>query len=306
MPGAVSNHGDDTKIIHLHIPKTGGQSLNGLLDRSYRQVDHCKTRLSDVLTSEAWKEWCEKIQNTPEEKRGHYGLFKGHMYFGVHELLKSPCKYITFLRDPVERCISHYLMLTRDKIIDPGQRIDPSRPDWNLSSYPAFHRTLDNYQTRILAGTDPNMPFGQCNESHLQTALANLEQHFAFVGLTEHFDLSLALLRRTCNWRWCFYIPINIKPKAQASIEPEVISALRKLNRFDQVIHQRAEEKIKEMANHYGLNLRLEHFLFRRGNALHRRYTGVRRAIQRKLGLKSSRPAGHLADMQTSSNEPCA
>jgi len=240
--------------------------------------------MGDVLTAQGWKDGLANIQKMSDEKRENYGLLKGHMYFGLHELFTTPCKYLTFLRDPVSRCISHYQMLCRERIIEAGHEIDLSKPDWNLK--PAFHRTLDNYQTRLLAGADPDLPFGHCNEDHLKMAVANLERHFVFVGLTEQFDFSLMLMRRTCDWRWRFYIPINVGPKESVQVKPDVVSALQDLNQFDRAIYNYAQERMRKTAGYFGWSLRIEHQLFIRGNELHRRYTGWRRGLKKKLGLK--------------------
>ena len=47
------------------------------------------------------------------EEKDQIRLLKGHIPFGIHESYSSTAKYVTFLRDPVERIISYYFFLKR-------------------------------------------------------------------------------------------------------------------------------------------------------------------------------------------------
>src|SRR5690606_35587137 len=43
----------------------------------------------------------------------HFQLIQGHTNFGIHQYLSQPCTYITFLRHPVSRVVSHYHYVQR-------------------------------------------------------------------------------------------------------------------------------------------------------------------------------------------------
>ncbi len=85
---------------------------------------------------------------------------------------------------------------------------DPQRVWW-----------VDNAQVRYLAGTAGeivDVPLGQCTRTMLDVAIERLDQSFAFVGIVEQFEASIVLLRRTLNWRGCYYVASNTNRKWSA------------------------------------------------------------------------------------------
>jgi len=273
------------KIVFLHIPKTAGMSLRGLFIKNYRTGKHFNTELKR-LTASDWDRCLARIKNIPGDELNQYQVFKGHMQFGLHEILPSPVEYITFLRNPVKRILSHYKMLCRNKIIPSDPIIDLSKSDWNLTSYPELCYSLDNGQTRAMAGVDPDLPFGACTEKHLQMALENMERHFKFVGLTEQFNLSLLLLGRVCGWKWHFYMPDNVAKNISFQLPPDVVEAIRDLNRLDFELYRRAEERFEQLADSYGWKLKAEHRLYNLGNRLHQHLHVGRHWLRRRLGIE--------------------
>jgi len=264
-------------------------SLRGLFVKNYRDGKHFNTELSSLPTQN-WERCLDRIQKMPREELERHQVFKGHMPFGLHEFLPRPVGYITFLRDPVRRAISHYRMLCRKKIVPPPHVIAPFRGNWNTASHPELAYALDNGQTRVLSGTDPDLPFGACSESHLQKALENLERHFQFVGLTEQFDLSLLLLGKECGWKWHFYVPDNVTPGEGPSLSPALVESIRDLNRFDAELYRYAQERFRALADRHGWTLRAEHRLYSVGNHLHQRLHVLRHRLRRRLGIER-RPA---------------
>jgi hypothetical protein len=271
------------KIIFFHIPKTGGMSLRGLFVKNYRTVKHFNTGL-DNMTADGWNECLSRIKGMSPEEIAPYRVFKGHMQFGLHEVLPPPVEYITFLRDPVKRAVSHYMMVCRGRTFS-DHLIDLSRSDWNLAKYPELCYSLDNGQTRALAGVDLDLPFGACSEKHLQMALENMDRYFQFVGLTEQFDLSLMLLGRVCGWKWHFYVPDNIA-KRSVQLPPDVIEAIRSLNRFDFELYRHAQQRFQRLADSYGWGLKMEYCAYKLGNRAHRCLHIGRHWVKQHLGIE--------------------
>ena len=278
-----------TKILFLHIPKTAGMSLNGLLVRNYRGKKQFNAEIART-TPEAWQQCLDRLRNTSPEELEQIAVVKGHFIFGLHDLLPGPSTYITFLRDPVKRLISHYNMIKRGEGIPADHQLDPTRADWNLGTWPDFLRTLDNYQTRAISGRDFDVPFGACNEEHLALAKENLDRHFAFVGITEQFDLSLTALRRTLGWKMRFYVPDNVAPDRSPKPAPDVIDALHRLNSLDAELYRYGCERLAKLTEKSGWDLRAEVGLYRVGNQLHRQLHHSRHRLKRLLGLER-RPA---------------
>jgi hypothetical protein len=264
-------------------------SLRGLFVKNYREGKHFNTGLGEN-TSAAWEECLQKVRSLSACEIEAHQVFKGHMRFGLHEILPWPARYITFLRDPVKRALSHYRMALRKGELPPGHRIDPSRPGWNMEACPTVARSLDNGQTRAIAGTDFDLPFGACNADHLRLAKRNLDRHFDFVGLTEHFDLSLMLLGRVCGWKWHFYVPDNVAPPEPLLISAEIEEDIRTLNSLDMELYRYAEERLAALAQCEGWKFKMEHRAFRICNAVHQGLHTWRRARKECRGA-SVRPA---------------
>ncbi len=270
--------------IYFRIPKTASYTLRNLVTREYGRTA-CLDTDFPLLTPQVWRDFMKDTAALPLEQRCRYRSILGHMKFGAHELVPGPVRYITFLRDPVKRFASYYYMLRQIGIVAMNHHFDPDRPDWNMPDHESFHRELDNGQTRALANTDFDLPFGHCNEDHLQAAKDNIDRHFAFVGLTEHFDLSLMLLRRICGWRWHFYVAKNITPRAAVTprLTPPILQAIGRLNCLDYQLYAYVRERFWETFRGYGPALWLEYRAYVSCNALHRGFHHVHYPLKKLL-----------------------
>lgn len=179
-------------LIFLHIPKTGGTTLKSILDREYG-------RKKTLSMGKDLSSCLPELSAIPIESRREIQVLRGHFLFGVHRLLPSPFRYITILRDPVRRAISHYYHVVGTKW-HPLHELVVSR-GLGLEDYVTSGVSLqmDNGQTRQLAGVE-GIPFGKCSERLLDDAIANMNKHFAFVGLTEAFDESLIQMSDILGW----------------------------------------------------------------------------------------------------------
>src|ERR1700746_2327298 len=89
-------------LLFLHVHKTAGTTLHRIIEQEYNPFR--------IYTIEGGRiEWSiDHLKKLSENRRVDLEVVKGHMSFGLHEYLLRPATYITFLRDPVERCISSY------------------------------------------------------------------------------------------------------------------------------------------------------------------------------------------------------
>ena len=258
-------------------------SLHGLFVRNYRGQGIYNMEVRDI-TADQWNDGLARIQAMPSEALARTRVFKGHMLFGLHEYLPGESDYITFLRHPVSRVVSHYKMIRALGAFPADHTLDPSKPLWNLGAHPDYHRALDNYQVRAIAGIDFELPFGAITRDHLRRAQENLDRHFQFVGLTERFDLSLLLMRQVCGWKWRHYIADNVATDPSPRLPQSVLDQLCDLNRYDLELYRYAEEKFDRLVDQYGWKLQAETQAFRLGNRLHRLLHRGRHWIKQRLG----------------------
>lgn len=293
-PSSNARCADDRPCdIYFHLPKTGGITLSNQFFREHRHKAPLETHIG-FLTPSAWQHFTQQLALETAKPDFRCSALIGHMKFGAHEMLPIPSRYITFLRDPVKRFASYYYMVRRMGHVPPQHQFDPGRPDWNLPDFETVAAELDNGQTRALANADWDLPFGQCTQEHLEMAKANIDNYFVFVGLVEHFDLSLMALNRICGSRWHFYTPHNVMPHEQKDrLSPDILEAISELNRYDRQLYAYARERFWREVHRYGTGLQLELRAFMACNTVHQAIHRVWYPLKTKL--KRSRKAKNPA-----------
>jgi len=239
--------------IFLHIPKSAGITLRYIAERQYGSHELCKA--GHALRNSAQSTGL--IQEFVSQYGASLRFVEGHLRFGVHGQLPRPATYITLLRDPVERVISHYYFFLAGAEADAG--IDQALAEGS--------HLIDNLQTRLLSGMASQ--FGQCSRElpedlplvarsspefepctadMLEAAKRNLREHFSMVGLVESFDASLLLLRRMLGWRDVLYTRENVtESRPQRSQLPRrTILAIGRHNRFDRELYNYARTLFDE------------------------------------------------------------
>ena len=88
-------------IIFTHIPRTGGKTIDNLLQNNF----------SNGMTL------YHRQYINPLIVRKEYDFIAGHIPYGIHKYFPdcNDFKYITFMRDPIERWISVFNKFSYDK-----------------------------------------------------------------------------------------------------------------------------------------------------------------------------------------------
>ncbi|MEQ1839028.1 MAG: hypothetical protein ABL994_01350, partial [Verrucomicrobiales bacterium] len=94
--------GSDTCMIFFHLPKTAGGSVRKSLLPLFPESNGVK------MTWKNWRENWEFIKSMPDAERRRLRMIHGHQPYGIHRFLEQPSVYHTFLREPVDRSISHH------------------------------------------------------------------------------------------------------------------------------------------------------------------------------------------------------
>jgi len=183
-------------IAFIHIPKTAGGTVRAMLRAgSVPTIDtgnflsfpeRTKRKLARKLVAGRWADGDVAIGHVP------YGTYHAHLPPGI--------RYMTFLREPVDRVISHFAR----HIDTPRSRYKTTKPRFQPASSLGQALAspdvpdLDNLQTRFLC-SDP-APVGPLPASALEDAKRNLAG-LAFVGIQERFAESLVLFQRSLGVR---------------------------------------------------------------------------------------------------------
>lgn len=236
----------DRIILYLHIPKTGGTTLNSCIYNHWHDTGPYYVDADGYLHSGIYYFPIGFFKDTalalPESVRSTLGrsdlrAVLGHFPFGVHSHVVHPWTYVTILRDPLERVWSLYNHVCGDA---------PAVDVVEFMSNPKYIE-VDNDQTRRISGLEP--PLGQCTRATLEQAMENLRRHFSVVGVTERFDETLLLLRRTFGWGDdVSYYPKNQNPRKAptATLPPEAVDAIRERNALDIALYDFANELLDE------------------------------------------------------------
>ena len=262
LPQHRHNETEKQCFIFIHQPKASGTTLNRILDREYPH--HTIYSIDGTNPTESIK----KFKSFREEDRRRFRLVRGHMFFGLHEYIPGSARYITFLRNPVERIVSLYYFIRQN----PKHYFHRTLHDQNLYLKQFVEQIsipeIDNNQTRRFSGMVA--PPGQCTYEMLEQAKENFQKHFLIVGLTERFNESLLLMKNLFGWKSINYIKQNSSQRPPTSeISPEILTKIKGLNRFDMELYAYAEALLDNQIKAKGESFQNELKLF---NLLNEQY----------------------------------
>jgi uncharacterized Fe-S cluster-containing radical SAM superfamily protein len=153
-------------IVFLHIQKTAGSSFVFILDRNFGCSNcHAYQTQTEIFSAADFK-FVKKMFPRLRSIVGHNLV--DPLRFSVADPF-----YVTFLREPVARVISHY----QASVVRGSNRM-------TFEECLQKQGHLNNWQVKLMAGGE-----------NLDKAKRFLER-CGFIGLTEQFDLSLRVLER--------------------------------------------------------------------------------------------------------------
>ena len=231
-----------TALIFLHLPKTAGMTLRPVVSKRYKLSTTYRIE-SDVNAD------INRFIAMPATDRYSIDLLMGHMSFGLHEYLEPGTKYVTVLRDPIERVWSEYRFL-RSNTFHP---LHTAVSNMSLQDYLTSNITnqASNGQTRLLCGNHkPGFPGiaarDALHEGHLQLAINNLKYHFLVAGSQEYFDETLLLLKTRLKWwGWPVYVRRNVTLGKKQALTSEEAELIRSANTLDVELYQHVMNVLK-------------------------------------------------------------
>jgi len=164
----------------------------------------------------------------------------GHFAFGIHEYVPQSCKYVTILRAPVERAISHFDFARQGE--NHYLHALASAYGASLLDYIRSPQNIDvrNGQVLLWAGIGWGVHSGKTGEEILERARGNLLDYFALVGIMEQFDDFLYLIRRFFKWDIREYEKknVNLQPTYPKDLPAATLNAIAACNRLDQNLYE--------------------------------------------------------------------
>jgi len=162
-----------SKIISLHVPKTAGTSFHLIMQKQYKS--------SKILDMKPIVKRCE---NVLIEKKD-FSMYGEEFLHGHFTLLNFEYdlrwKYLIWLRNPVERVISHYFYF----------KVKP------IAAYVHPLEYKIKYEKMSLVDFI-QVPCMQNLQSFYMNGSDNIDK-FDFIGITEYFDKSIDILSEKLN-----------------------------------------------------------------------------------------------------------
>ncbi|MFL6592564.1 MAG: hypothetical protein ACJ8GK_07645 [Luteimonas sp.] len=163
--------------MSVHFPKTAGTSFGLSLRQCFAerlQEDYAMLPFNQPAARRVWQAVGAGIRRSvdatwPDAIHGHFLPVKYRI-----ALRGRPAHYVTWLRDPVERLLSHYYYWQRTAdAATPAQplRYRMAREQWSLERF-CFAPELRDLYRQCLWGFPP--------------------ERFSFIGITEHYETDLA------------------------------------------------------------------------------------------------------------------
>lgn len=218
------------KIIFVHIPKAAGTSLKQAIsdrvgaDNIY--FDYNRPLARGELQRKAHCLFSSFAAKPREEALifGHFLAGKYASFNGRYFRRRREISYVTFLREPLQRAISHFFFWKRTAV--DGHRVWErfSRENWSLERF-LLSKEHTNFQAKFLW----RFPLNE----------------FDFIGLTEHFNDSVKMLG--CVFPLLKDLPIkteNTNPQntmgMHYKIDPCLASEFMRRNNLDYALYGQA------------------------------------------------------------------
>jgi hypothetical protein len=213
------------ELISIHIAKTGGKSLYGILRNEYGEKLDARTRRVDYFPD---KDYSKSLTvRIPDEVR----VLHGHLHYSHIEdvcNMYNP-KIITWLREPVERVISNYYFMIQ-RANDDGKK----HPQYHKRNHTLLEYARDsvpNKMSKCLEGID-------------------LEALYYF-GFQESFNDDVKTLAKKLGWTknipdiylnaGISFDSINSAPTRKKDITDAMKNEIAELNKKDILLYEKAK-----------------------------------------------------------------
>lgn len=268
-------------VIFLHITKTAGTTLAHVAQQQYPAPGFLRSDY-DFDAFEA------RLASMPDTEKRVIDCLFGHMAFGLHRWLPRPAVYVTMLREPVDRVISHYYYALHATDHPLHRRVVDERMTLEDYLVSGILDELNDGQVRRLSGARAEaIPYGSVPRELLDVAKRNLREHFAAVGLTERFDESLLLFSRALGWRNVHYVTRNVTPNrpTRSGISPGLRQLIERYNALDAELYAYARGLFHDQLSRHAIT-RAAVVGFRVGEGYRSLRSRIARLSRRRAGLR--------------------
>lgn len=214
---------DEPVDFFVHIPKTAGLTMLGILRDAYPP--------DSILSLRGVEESKRPALLAAAPKR--IRVVAGHVHSNYTRHLPGRCRIFTMLREPIDRVLSLYYFVAREKGM--GSHDAVVRGEMTIVE---MARRNGSMQARYVAGYDPTAAVS--DDQLLGEAKTVLAEKMAAFGLTERFDESLLLFNAALGWNVRGYRRENVTRKRpqQTAVKPGDLEAVRTHSAIDREFYE--------------------------------------------------------------------
>ena len=223
------------------------------------------------------------ISRMSNDQKKMINCISGHLPFGVHKLFPQQCKYISLVRNPIDRVISEYYSLN-DKPEHPFNKyylskkisfedficLETINEKGKVPEGIYMGTGIKNQQTRFINGILYRSALGDLAPAYDDTlgkAIENIKQYFLLIGTVEQYEKFLILLRRKMKWNFrdIFHyrkkMNVSTKRPRKEELPKRIIQLIEKNNSDDMELYDYVKKTFnKQIENYPNFNQDLEKF----------------------------------------------
>ena len=205
-------------LVFLHVPKTGGTTMNYILNDIYKW--RFLWLRNDIIEQESnYLHPVDLFNRIPSHKLKQFSAFSGHQISPIIDALPSEFGLFLLARNPLNQIPSLYQHHLRN--------ISNSPPNLEVRSYKTlleFVKSQSDYypnpQVQSLFPKDQTFPNNHASAREKIEELVH--KHIDICGITEEFEDFLGIASASLNWPKFSYKVMNQRPDKNADLSDQV------------------------------------------------------------------------------------
>jgi hypothetical protein len=255
-----------TPLVFVHVPKAAGSTFTAILRHHYPGAAFD----GGINVFQRFEQAIPRLETAAT--RPDLRAISAEVTFGLADRYLPDARYVTILREPVERTLSQFWFFRAGRgagLISP--QLGPPQPNLTVAEALEAGYLLDNLQTRLVCGiVSPSDPLPA---DALERAQQTLAQRFFRVGTTERFDAFLALVNVELGWPTVPYRRTQVNPdnRGRETLGADDLRLVEDANTLDRQLYGFARQLLEDALAAARDEVETELEILRRAQPLQRR-----------------------------------